>query len=429
MLNHEENERLTRVGRGTPMGELIRRFWIPFLLETDLPEPDGPPVRVTLLGEKLVAFRDSSSRLGLIDRTCAHRCADLFFGRNEENGLRCTYHGWKYDVEGKCVDMPTEDASSTYKDQIRLTAYPVRERAGVLWTYMGPKTQLPELPEFEWARAPESHRFISWSFQQNNFIQAIDGGIDTVHSVYLHSGMDSHRKLDDWQEQGRREGNPRLVHRVRTNPPKLFAKDTDFGLMIGGRYPGSGGSDYWRCNVFLMPFYTMPPGAPGRKICHAFVPVDDVTTARWVFTCNLEQPLTAREVAEMRAGSNVHVELIPGTHDPLRNRSNDYLIDREAQRTLTFTGIKGIGEQDFSVQEGMGEIVDRTREHLGTSDIGIVAMRRRLLKAAADLQEGVAPYAAFHGDVYRVRPAEVMLPAGAKWDEDERLKEAMIARW
>ena len=429
MLTREENERLTRVGRGTPMGELIRRFWIPFLLETDLPEPDCPPVRVTLLAEKLVAFRDSSGRLGLIGRVCAHRCADLFFGRNEENGLRCTYHGWKYDVEGQCVDMPTEDAESTYKNQIRLTAYPVRERAGVLWTYMGPKTHVPELPEFEWARVPESHRFSSWSFQQNNFVQAIDGGIDTVHSVYLHSGMDSHRKLDDWQEQGRREGNPRLVHRVRTNPPKLFAKDTDFGVMIGGRYPGKGEADYWRCNVFLMPFYTMPPGAPGRKICHAFVPVDDVTTARWVFTCNLEEPLAAREVAEMRAGSSVHVELIRGTHDPLRNRSNDYLIDREAQRTLTFTGIRGIGEQDFSVQEGMGEIVDRTREHLGTSDIGIVAMRRRLLKAAADLQEGVAPYAAFHGDVYRVRPAEVMLPSDAKWDEDERLKEAMTARW
>jgi len=429
MLSREENERLTRVGRGTPMGELIRRFWIPFLLETDLPEPDCPPVRVTLLGEKLVAFRDSSSRIGLIDRTCAHRCADLFFGRNEENGLRCTYHGWKYDVEGKCMDMPTEDAESTYKHQIRLTAYPVRERAGVLWTYMGPKTQVPELPEFEWARVPENHRFISWSFQQNNFIQAIDGGIDTVHSVYLHSGLDSHRKLDDWQEQGKREGNPRLVHRVRNNPPKLFAKDTDFGVKIGGRYPGGGETDYWRCNVFLMPFYTMPPGAPGRKICHAFVPVDDVTTARWVFTCNLEQPLASREIAEMRAGASVHVQLTPGTHDPVRNRSNDYLIDREVQRTLTYTGIKGIGEQDFSVQEGMGEIVERTREHLGSSDIGIIAMRRRLLKAAADLQEEVAPYAAFHGDVYRVRPAEVMLPSDAKWDEDERLKDAMTARW
>jgi phenylpropionate dioxygenase-like ring-hydroxylating dioxygenase large terminal subunit len=411
------------------MGELMRRFWLPFLLVSDIAEPDGEPVRVTLLGERLVVFRDTSGRLGLIDRACAHRCADLFFGRNEENGLRCSYHGWKYDVEGRCVDMPTEDASSTFKDHIRLTSYPVRERAGVLWAYMGPKEQMPELPEFEWARVPDNYRFVSWNFQDNNFVQAIDGGIDTVHSVYLHSALDSHRRLDEWQAQGKREGNPRLVHRVRTNPPKLFARDTDYGVLIGGKYPGKEGTDYWRCNLFLMPFYTMPPGQATRKIAHAFVPIDDETTARWVFTWNLEEPLSAREVAEMRGGASVHVEFIPGTHYPLRNMANDYLIDRQAQKTLTFTGIKGIGEQDFSVQEGMGKIVDRTREHLGSSDVGIVAMRRRLMKAAADLQEGVLPYAAYHGDVYRVRPAEVVLPEDAQWDEDERTKAAMIARW
>ena len=428
----EENERLTRVGRGTPMGELVRRFWIPFLLNSDLPEADGPPVRVSLLGEKLVAFRDTSGRIGLISRLCAHRCADLFFGRNEESGLRCTYHGWKYDVEGRCLDMPTEDAESTFKNNIRLTAYPVRERAGVLWTYMGPKEQIPELPEFEWARVPEAHRFISWNYQQNNFVQGLDGGIDTVHSVYLHSGLDSHRKLDEWQEQGKREGDPRLVHRVRTNPPKLLAKDTDFGVMVGGRYKGKEGTDYWRYNLFLMPFYTMPPGGSAyksKKIAHAFVPIDDENTIRWVFTWNYEKPLSTREVAEMRGGSSVHVQFIPGTHYPVRNKSNDYLIDREVQKTLTYTGINGTGEQDFSVQEGMGGIVDRTREHLGTSDIGIIAMHRRLLKAAADLEKGIVPDAAFRGQVYRLRAGQVVLSSDAKWDEDERTKEAMTARW
>jgi phenylpropionate dioxygenase-like ring-hydroxylating dioxygenase large terminal subunit len=428
----EENARLTRVGRGTPMGELVRRFWLPFLLESDLQAADGPPLRVTLLGERLVAFRDTARRIGLIDRTCAHRCADLFFGRNEQGGLRCTYHGWKYDVNGKCLDMPTEEAGSVFKDNIKLTAYPVRERAGVLWTYMGPKDQIPQLPEFEWVRVPDGHRFTSWNYQQNNFVQAIDGGIDTIHSVFLHSTLDSHRKLDEWQEQGKREGNPRLVHRVRTNPPKLVAKDTDYGVLIAGKYRGSGDTDYWRYNNFLMPFYTMPPGGgsgASKKIAHAFVPIDDENTMRWVFTWNFEQPLSAREIAEMKAGSSVHVEFISGTHHPARNLSNDYMIDRELQKTLTFTGIKGIGEQDFSVQEGMGGIVDRTREHLGSSDIGIVAMRRRLLKAAADLQEGVAPYAALHGDVYHIRSAELVLPADAQWDQDERLKEAMTARW
>jgi phenylpropionate dioxygenase-like ring-hydroxylating dioxygenase large terminal subunit len=414
------------------MGELVRRFWLPFLLESDLHEPDGPPVRVTLLGEKLVAFRDTGGRIGLIERNCAHRSADLFFGRNEEGGLRCTYHGWKYDVEGKCVDMPTEDAANAFKNNIKLAAYPVRERAGVLWAYMGPNDQMPELPKFEWTRVPAGHRFVSWNYQQNNFLQAIDGGIDTIHSIFLHSTLDSHRQLNTWQEQGKREGIPRLVHRVRTNPPKLVAKDTDYGVLIGGKYSGSEGQDYWRYNNFLMPFYTMPPGGgsgASRKIAHAFVPIDDENTIRWVFTWDFERPLSAREIAEMRGGASVHVEFIPGTHYPARNLSNDYLIDREQQKNLTFTGIKGIGEQDFSVQEGMGKIVDRTREHLGSSDIGIVAMRRRLLKAAADLQEGAAPYAALHGEVYRIRSAEVMLSKDAKWDEDEGAKAAMTAHW
>jgi phenylpropionate dioxygenase-like ring-hydroxylating dioxygenase large terminal subunit len=168
--------------------------------------------------------------------------------------------------------MPTEDAASTFKDKIRLTSYPVQERAGILWTYMGPREQMPELPEFEWMRVSEDYRFTSWSFQENNFVQGIDGGIDTVHSVYLHSTLDSHRDLNAWQEQGRSQGDARQLHRVRTNPPKLFATDTDFGLIIGGKYRGKEGSDYWRYNLFFLPFYTMPPGQPWRKIAHAFVP-------------------------------------------------------------------------------------------------------------------------------------------------------------
>jgi phenylpropionate dioxygenase-like ring-hydroxylating dioxygenase large terminal subunit len=325
--------------------------------------------------------------------------------------------------------MPTEDAESAFKDKIKLVSYPVRERAGVLWTYMGPGGQMPELPEFEWARVPEDQRFISWNFQQNNFVQAIDGGIDTVHSVYLHSTLDSHRRLEDWQNEGERHGDARQVHRVRTNPPKLFTKDTDYGLMIGANYRGKEGSDYWRYNLFLLPFYTMPPGQPGRKVAHAFVPLDDENTARWCFSWNLERPFSTREVADMKAGSGINVELRPGTHYPVRDLSNDYLIDRQVQKTLTYTGIKGLGEQDFSVQEGMGRIVDRTHERLGTSDIGIIAMRRRLMKAAADFQEGLVPYAASHGQVYRLRPAEVVLPAGARWDTDERTQQAMTARW
>src|SRR5487761_1204663 len=429
MLPTEQNERLAKVGPGTPMGELVRRFWIPALVSGDLPEADGEPARITLLGERLVAFRDTSGRVGLIDRQCAHRCADLFFGRNEEGGLRCTYHGWKYDIEGRCVDMPTEDVDSNFASKVRLTNYPCRERGGVIWTYLGPPELQPELPEFECLRVPDSHRFVSWSVQECNFVQAIEGGIDSAHSNFLHSTLDAYRMTDAWRAQWERSGVLRDRYHARDRHPKFFAEDTDYGVVTGARRDTGEGQFYWRYNLFLMPFYSMPPAGKDQKFFHAFVPLDDETCARWTFTYNVSTPLSARDMAAWRAGSGVHAELIPGTHIPVHNKSNDYLVDREEQRTYTFTGIKGTGEQDFSVQEGMGLIVDRNREHLGVTDIGIIAMRRRMLKEATDLQEGIEPYAAAHGEVFRVRAGDVVLPPDAVWDTDERAQEVMAATW
>ena len=429
MLSLNDNETLARIGRGSAMGELIRRYWIPFRLSSDLPDSDGDPLRVTLLNEQLVAFRDTQGRVGLVDRLCAHRNADLFFGRNEEGGLRCTYHGWKYDITGKCLEMPTEAQDSNFREKVGLRAYEVRERAGVLWTYMGPPELTPDLPEFEWARVPDTHRFVSWSYQECNYAQAIEGGIDTVHSIYLHSTLDSHRRLDSWQQEGRETGNVRKQFRTNENPPKLQAQDTDFGVIVGARYPGSGEEDYWRFNLFFMPFYTAPPGGEAQKLVHAFVPIDDVTTARWSFTWHTEAPMSARQKADLSKGQGVHAALIPGTHDPVRNKRNDYLIDRDEQRNFTFTGIKGTGEQDFSVQEGMGVISDRTREHLGVTDIGIIAQRKMLLRSAAQLLEGAEPPSAHNAEAYCVRPGETMLPTGADWVEHEKTKEVMAASW
>ena len=345
MLSVEDNERLARVGRGTPMGSLMRRFWIPFMVQHDLPEPDGPPVRVTLLGESLVAFRDTGGRVGLVERRCAHRRADLFFGRNEEEGLRCTYHGWKYDVTGRCVDMPTESAESTFADKVSIVAYPVRERAGVLWTYMGPKEFTPEMPEFEWANAPDANRYVSWNVQECNFAQAIEGGIDTIHSVFLHSSMDSHRRRDDWEAEGRRTNNPRLRFRTDSNPPKMQTQDTDFGLVIGAKYAGDDGANYWRFNLFYMPFYTAPPGQETQKSVHAFVPLDDVTTARWTFTLS-DSPMSARQRAMFRKGSGLHSEVYPGDPRPDPQRSQrlpDRPGDAEARDVHRHQGFRGAG--------------------------------------------------------------------------------------
>ncbi len=430
MLSIEENEKLTKTGRGTAMGELIRRYWIPFRLSSDLPDADGEPVRVTLLGESLVAFRDTSGKVCLLQRHCAHRWSDLFYGRNEEGGLRCSYHGWKYDGTGRCVDMPTETEESSYKDKIRITAYPVAESGGVLWTYMGPSELAAEMPRFEYLNVPEAHRFVSWNWQENNFAQAIEGGIDSAHSNFLHSTLDAYHRTDAWLAKGRRTQNMRDLYHARDQHPKFFAEDTDYGVMTGARRDTGEGQHYWRFNLFLMPFYTMPPSAEKQKFFHAFVPIDDMNVQRWTFTWSLESPLPADMVEKWRAGSGLHSALQPGPdHIPLRNSSNDYLVDREAQRTRTFTGITGTGEQDFSVQEGMGRITVRPNEHLGTTDVGIIKMRRRLLRDATALEDGDEPGSASDGGAYYLRATDILLEPEASWMDDARVKELMTATW
>src|SRR5919204_5093292 len=187
MLSREDNERVTRVGPGTPMGNLMRRYWMPACLAEELPETDCPPVRVRLLGEDLVAFRDTQGRLGVLEELCPHRCASLFLGRNEECGLRCVYHGWKFDVDGQCVDMPNEPPEYEFKRRMRTRAYPVREWGGLIWAYLGPPGSMPELPQFEWAIVPDGHRYVSKRWQDSNYLQAVEGGIDSSHVSFLHS--------------------------------------------------------------------------------------------------------------------------------------------------------------------------------------------------------------------------------------------------
>src|SRR5437870_8249162 len=226
MLGPEDNALLTQTGPGTPTGGLMRRYWVPFLLSSELPEPDCPPVRVTLLGEQLVAYRDTNGCVGLLDHHCAHRGASLFFGRNEECGLRCVYHGWKYDLEGRCVDMPNEPPESNFKDKVRLKAYPCRERGGMVWTYMGPPELMPGLPEFEFLMVPDSHRYVSKRLQECNWLQALEGGLDSSHIAFLHRGNYS----DDLGEIY--YGDP---------APKFFVVPADYGLLIAARRNTSGG--------------------------------------------------------------------------------------------------------------------------------------------------------------------------------------------
>lgn len=400
MLSAEDNALLTRVGPGTPMGELMRRFWLPALLEEEVAQADGAPVRLRLLGEDLVAFRDSGGRIGILEAHCAHRRASLFFGRNEESGLRCVYHGWKYDVEGNCVDLPTEPRATNFKERIRIAAYPSAVRGGVVWIYMGPKDATPALPDFEFTRLPRPQRVAFKRLQQSNWAQAAEGGIDSSHLSYLH---------DSRTDQSR-------TYLRMDRHPVFDVKELDHGLLITARRNAEPGTYYWRINRFLPPFYTLPPTTEGRKgwspgtyKVDAWVPIDDENTWNWAFLANPDSPFSEEE-RENHGGRNGFGGPVDEHYRPLLNRENDYRIDRDKQRNLNYSGIDGVPNQDAAMQESMGIIVDRTRENLGNSDLGIVHFRRIMLRLAGELAAGRAPHAAVTAAVYNVRPAEVLLP-------------------
>jgi phthalate 4,5-dioxygenase oxygenase subunit len=406
MLRTEINELLTQTGPGTPMGELFRQYWIPALLADELPADDCPPVRVKLLSERLIAIRDSEGRYGLMDEFCAHRGVSLWFGRNEESGLRCTYHGWKYDVTGQCIEIPSEPENrrDSLCSKIKLKSYPLVKIGGVLWTYMGDPETTPALPEWEFARVPDSQSYSSKRWQECNWLQALEGGIDSSHVSWLHStGL-----RDDPLFKGAR-GNKYNLADMR---PFFESVESDGGLFIGVRRNAEDDQYYWRITPWVMPSFTMiPPRGDHPVHGHFWIPIDDENC--WVFSYDYHpvRNLTEQELQAMQDGYGVHNEYVAGTYRPLQNKDNDYLMDREAQRRgETYSGIKGIAMQDASLQESMGPIVDRTKERLVSTDTGIIMARRKLWRAVEALRDtgeippGVDPR---H---QRVRSVAVVLP-------------------
>jgi phenylpropionate dioxygenase-like ring-hydroxylating dioxygenase large terminal subunit len=404
MLKPQDNELLTRTGPGTPMGDLFRRYWIPVLLASELPTNDCPPLRVKLLSERLIAFRDSQGRLGLIDEFCAHRGVSLWFGRNEEGGLRCPYHGWKYDHTGQCIEVPSEPEESGFCSKIKLKGYRLVERGGILWAYMGPPELEPPLPGFEWAGLPAAHTYTSKRWQECNWLQAMEGGIDSSHVSFLHSGELHTDPLHK---------NTKGAKYQQDRKPKFEVVESAGGLYIGARRNAEPGHYYWRITQWIMPWYTMvPPYGDNALNAHAWVPIDDENCFTWTFTYHPTRPLSEQELAVMREGGGIHVKFIPGTFRPLINKDNDYMMDRELQRSgRSYSGVRTIAMQDASVQESMGPIADRAKENLVSTDNAIIMARHRLRRAALALQQkGEAP-AGLTAESHRVRSATFVLPA------------------
>nr|WP_254606865.1 aromatic ring-hydroxylating dioxygenase subunit alpha [Rhodoferax sp. BAB1] len=397
------SETLTRVGPGTPMGNLMRRYWVPALQSSEIADPDGPQVRVQLLGEKLLAFRDSDGKARLIDEFCSHRGVSLYFGRNEENGIRCAYHGVKFDGDGKCVDVPSSPQAC---ERMHIKAYPCIERGGIVWTYMGPADKQPAPPELEWCTLPADHVFVSKRLQYSNYLQAMEGGIDTAHVSYVHSfEVDS-----DPMHQG-----VKALDYIKADGNVVFEiEKTPFGLSLFGRRNGEPDSYYWRVTQWLFPWFTLIAPFGGHALGgHVWVPIDDHSCWAWSINWQPGRPLSAEERSAMEAGKGIHVEYeAPGSFIPKANSDNDYMMDRVAQKEKrAYSGIFGFAAQDYSLQESMGTIQNHEAEHLLPTDKAIVMARRMLQEAALGLEEGQNP-PALDASQQRVRPAGVLLPKG-----------------
>jgi len=423
MLNDADNERLTRVGGGTPAGELFRRYWQPVLLSSELPEPDGAPLRVRVLGEDLIAFRDTEGRVGLVDAFCPHRRAPLFFGRNEEGGLRCVYHGWKFDRHGACVDMPSEPPDSLFRNKVTITAYPTFEGGQLIWAYLGPSSDVPPLPDYEWMRVPPTHLRVSKTFEECNYLQALEGGIDNAHASFVHN---------------ERLGDTSLI-RNRDRAPKLEIRSAPFGMSsINTRDLGEHGK-YVRVMHFVMPAQQMRGGLTKWSIDevgylprldgHMWLPIDDERTFTYNMLWTSDESTAIDEEwylnDERRFGRGPE-DLLPGFRLK-KNRGNDYMIDRRMQKTRNYTGIVGINTQDYALQEGMGAIVDRSKEHLGQSDAFIIAVRRRLLDQTRVVETGGRPAGVDPVEHRSIRPYDAILPRDADWES--LFAPELVAKW
>ena len=425
MLSREDNELICRVGPGTAMGDLMRQYWIPALPSAEFREPDGPPKRMRLLGENLVMFRDSNGNVGALAESCPHRGASLYFGRNEECGLRCSYHGWKFDINGKCLDLPTEPDDQrrrSFQAKVRAKAYPCSDVNHMVWIYMGPRSEPPPFPAFEVNKL--SLEFVARPnimMEEANWLQNLEGDLDSAHLDWIH------RRLK--YESPKPKIGMRGFWSPDRKPPRLDVVPTQYGAYYTAKRGLPDGDDWHRVNQFIFPFHSMITiGVPNVINLRSFVPVDDIHTMLISQTGRTDRPVDERELT---ADPNAFDEVggyVERTHDPRSyfftkaNKRNDYMRNREVEKESMFNGIPFVMNlQDRAMTELMcdanGEpIYDRTQEHLGSSDAMVIAVRKQLLQAVRRMQDGGSPPANVDDvGLDRVRSASLRLPLDADW--------------
>ena len=413
MLSTEDNELLCRVEGGAPMGRLMRRHWIPACLSEEVAQRDGPPVRVRLLGEDLVAFRDTEGRIGVLDEHCPHRRASLALGRNEECGLRCLYHGWKIDVEGNVVDRPSESHEAVLAKKVTHRMYPSREAGGFVWVWMGPADETRDFEPPAWAPSPDVHTSIVKMHVGCNWAQVLEGAIDSAHSSSLHSTDMVPAHVD------RAGATANEWLRPSTDKaPRLQVQRTDFGFRyVAIRRPikNAGTHDYLRITLFVAPFTVLIPPNNRYNLSILNIPQDDTNTM-FYFIAWSEGEGVDQDDWRRFCKAQVGVDLDVNFHR-IRTRANNYLQDREAMKRGSHTGIEGIPNQDIAMWETMGPIADRSRERLGASDVAIVQFRRIMVDAAGKVRDGGAAIGTAAGRTpqSRLRAFEGIVPKNTEW--------------
>ncbi|HEY1506993.1 MAG TPA: Rieske 2Fe-2S domain-containing protein [Stellaceae bacterium] len=399
-MNRDDHLLLAETGPGTAMGNLLRRYWTPFILSSEL-VAGGAPVRVKLMGEDLIAFRNTDGNAGLLGERCAHRGASLYFGKNADCKLRCWYHGWQYDLDGNCTDQPNEPPQTQFKQHVKQKAYPCVERNGAVWTYLGPKDKQPPLPEFEWLNVPESHVHVAKRVQHCHWTQGLEGDIDSSHLGFLHGHAISLPV----------NSNPAANLRLGQGAPEFSVRLTPGGLVQATRRVAADGRDYWRVGQWFYPgFTTIPPRGGDQPLQgHSWTPIDNGNSLVFTFTWHPARPLSDEELTRINDGTNFHVHLTPDSFAPRASKANEYAAPGFENEKQPWMRIKYFQDQDICVTESMGPLYDRTQENLGNSDLVVARTRGRLVEAARDLARGVEPPGREPSD-FRLRPVSVLLP-------------------